>query len=85
MKFIFIPKELNINAFNSRNIDQKGEERFSRIAEAYDVLSTPKIKTLYDQYGEEAIKQGIPSESNEEDGHVEKYTFHGDPMKVFLM
>lgn len=36
-----------------KNKDPNAEEKFKEIAEAYEVLSDPKKKTVYDQYGED--------------------------------
>ena len=34
---------------------------FSKVCEAYDVLSKPERKTVYDKFGEQGLKNGIPS------------------------
>ncbi|KAF8778634.1 DnaJ subfamily B member 13 like protein [Argiope bruennichi] len=67
------------------NKDPEAPERFALIGEAYDVLSTHKTRALFDQFGEEALKNGIPvpPDPTEAEGPVEVYAFHGDPMKVF--
>ncbi|GFT98631.1 dnaJ homolog subfamily B member 13, partial [Nephila pilipes] len=67
------------------NSDPIAQERFALICEAYDVLSSPKTKALFDQFGEEALKNGIPvpPAPNEPEGPIETYAFHGDPIKVF--
>jgi len=37
---------------------QAAEEKFKEVAEAYDVLSDPQKKAVFDQYGEEGLKGG---------------------------
>lgn len=38
-----------------KNKSPGAEEKFKEIAEAYDVLSDPKKKDIYDRYGEEGM------------------------------
>lgn len=35
--------------------------KFAKICEAYEVLSTPDLKQIYDNYGEKILKNGLPS------------------------
>ncbi|NXC49026.1 DJB13 protein, partial [Penelope pileata] len=56
-------------------------ERFRQLAEAYDVLSDPVRRGIYDRFGEEGLKGGIPLEG--EDAWSEGYVFHNNPEKVF--
>ncbi|GAA0163458.1 chaperone [Lithospermum erythrorhizon] len=40
--------------------DKGGDpEKFKELAQAYDVLSDPEKRQIYDQYGEEALKEGM--------------------------
>lgn len=39
--------------------DQEAEKKFKEISEAYDVLSDPKKRQMYDQYGPEAFEAGM--------------------------
>jgi curved DNA-binding protein len=42
--------------------DKKAEEQFKRIAAAYEVLSDPEKRKLYDEFGEQGIKGGFDPE-----------------------
>ncbi|KAM3242773.1 hypothetical protein ACQJBY_055022 [Aegilops geniculata] len=40
--------------------DKGGDpEKFKELAQAYDVLNDPEKREIYDQYGEDAIKEGM--------------------------
>jgi len=43
---------------------EKAEEKFKKISEAYDVLSDPKKREVYDRFGEEGLKGGFPGGAN---------------------
>ncbi|XP_011866244.1 PREDICTED: dnaJ homolog subfamily B member 13-like [Vollenhovia emeryi] len=55
------------------------EAIFALAAEAYDVLSDPLRRAVYDQYGEEGLKNGVPRP----EGFVKPYVYHDDPMRTF--
>ncbi|GJW93119.1 DnaJ homolog subfamily B member 13-like protein [Tanacetum coccineum] len=42
------------------NNKKDAEAKFKQISEAYDVLSDPQKRAVYDQYGEEGLKGGVP-------------------------
>ncbi|XP_010601569.1 dnaJ homolog subfamily B member 13 isoform X3 [Fukomys damarensis] len=58
-------------------------ETFRQIAEAYDVLSDPVKRGIYDKFGEEGLKGGIPLEFGAQTPWTTGYVFHGNPDKVF--
>lgn len=65
-----------------KNKDPNAEEKFKEIAEAYEVLSDPKKRVIYDQYGEDGLKTGGKGSSSGQ-GTTYHYTFHGDPHATF--
>lgn len=42
-----------------KNDDPSAEEMFKKINHAYEILSNPKKKEIYDQYGEEGLTSGM--------------------------
>jgi len=63
--------------------DQVANEKFVQVSEAYDVLSDPKKRATYDQFGEEGLKSGVPAGSGAAGAWTHGYTFHGNADKVF--
>lgn len=77
-------RKLALKYHPDKNKTPQAEERFKEIAEAYEVLSDKKKRDVYDQYGEEGLKGGIPgSGPGEQGGGYSGYQFHGDPRATF--
>lgn len=64
-----------------KNKEASAEARFKEIAEAYDVLSDPKKKEIFDKYGEEGLKADAMPGGGPGGGF--RYTYSGDPMQMF--
>merc|ERR1712223_1194725 len=81
-------RKLALKYHPDKNKAAGAEEKFKEIGEAYDVLSDPKKKQIYDQFGEEGLKGGAgnagsggPHHSGFDNGFT--YTYHGDPRATF--
>lgn len=73
-------RKLALKYHPDKNKSPGAEERFKEVAEAYEVLSDMRKRDIYDMYGEEGLKGGVPGESGKT---FTSYTFHGDPRATF--
>ncbi len=68
IKKAYRKKALIFHPDRNPNNKEEAEENFKKINNIYKVLSTPELKTRYDQFGEEGLKEGQMS---------------GDPTEMF--
>jgi len=87
-------RKLALKFHPDKNKAPEAEEKFKAIGEAYDVLSDPKKREIYDQYGEEGLKAGggsgppgggsagggMPGGGSMPAGG---FSYHGDPKATF--
>jgi DnaJ-class molecular chaperone len=84
-------RKLALKYHPDKNKEASAEEKFKEVAEAYEILSDPKKKEIYDKYGEEGLKMngggGGPSGPSPSHGQGNNYTYtwSGDPNETFRM
>lgn len=59
--------------------DENMKRIFALIGEAYEVLVDHKRRAVFDQYGEEGLKRGVPGPTE----YIQPYTYHGEPLRTF--
>ncbi len=72
-------RKLAMQYHPDRNSEPDAEERFKEVTEAWEVLSTPDKRELYDRYGEAGVRRGGAGESPF--GGFANFT---DPLEVFM-
>ncbi len=53
--------------------------QFGKVAEAYEVLSDQAKKSIYDQFGEAVLKEGLPTKA----GKANCYRYAGNALEIF--
>ena len=73
-------RKLALKYHPDKNKSPGAEEKFKEIAEAYEVLSDPNKKNIYDTQGSEGLNGGM---GGHHPGEGFSYAFHGDPRATF--
>ena len=83
-------RKLALKYHPDKNKAKGAEDKFKEIGEAYDVLSDPRKRQIYDQCGEEGLKGGMGGGHNGGGGGGMPngfdnftYSYHGDPRATF--
>lgn len=76
-------RKLSLKSHPERASGSRAEAEvvFSKITEAYEVLSNPARRAIYDQYGERGLKEGVPDGKGNLKGG--KYRFNNNAMEIF--
>lgn len=54
--------------------------KFRDVSEAYAVLLNPKLRNIFDQYGEDGLKSGVRTSNG---GHLEPWSYVLNPLQQF--
>lgn len=76
-------RDLSVQYHPMKNKDALAESHaeFSKVCEAYEVLSTPRFKQQYDQFGEVGLKNGT---TRKKTGlTIGSYCFQGNSLEIF--
>jgi len=76
-------RKLAMKFHPDKNKDPGAEEKFKEIAEAYEVLSDPKKKQIYDECGYEGLKEG-PRTNGSQEGQSREPNFGGEPKFTYM-
>ena len=82
-------RKLALKYHPDKNKEKGAEDKFKEIGEAYEVLSDKQKREIYDKYGEEGLKGGVPGGGGSGFGGYEgggqnfTWTYHGDPNATF--
>lgn len=82
-------RKLALKYHPDKNKEAGAEEKFKEVAEAYEILSDPKKKEIFDKYGEDGLKMGAgggggPGPQSAGPGPY-AHTWSGDPNETFKM
>lgn len=58
------------------DIVEEASKKFQEIGEAYDVLSDLEKRAIYDQFGFEGLRDGVPSQNGGKLVISDRFSFH---------
>ena len=56
-------RKLALKWHPDKNKSPEAEEKFKEVSEAYEILSDPKKREIFDKYGEDGLRNGGPPPS----------------------